>query len=126
MSALDNSIQFLLDFLKSRRLTPPSTEIRIFEVTNTEVDSHGRLHISRDALFKPSEYEKRFDELVQTGLPWINLSCYGAYESKLVVGVEFPKKPSSGLLSVTSINYSGPQGTVIQDEWRTDSTLIIA
>ena len=80
LSALSNSLGQLFDFLEQCELRPPAHEVRIVEVSRPNViDERGRLVFSGDALQKPSEYEARFEDLMHSGMPWVNMSCFGVY-----------------------------------------------
>lgn len=134
MSALSVHLHRLFQFLESVRLQPPSTDLRIVELHPDDLDlKEGRYHVSARHLKKPAEYESRFEELIQRGYPWLNLSCYGVHNGFLIVAVEVPSETvptASGSEKrklhqgcATSVNLSGPQGHVVQQQWSTDSVL---
>jgi hypothetical protein len=100
-----------------------------------------KCHVRKDELRTPSEYENRFNELLQVGYTWLNLSCYGIYESFLIVAVEVPSAtvphatPSGWSPKgeprtlypgcATSVNLSGPANIVRDNGWRVDPLLTI-
>jgi len=78
---------------------------------------------------------------VQIGYRWLNLSCYGVYESFLIVAVEVPNATVAHITFSgwtpegkprtlhpgyhTSVNLSGPARIVLDQQWRVDSVLAI-
>ncbi len=72
----------------------------------------------------PTDYEARFQELLVSGIPWINVSCYGMDDRKLVVAVEIPGN-SCRQANRTSINYSGPPRAVSDHGWDAKEALAI-
>jgi hypothetical protein len=137
MSALSSHLDRLLRWLETTDSQLPSRDVRILEVNTREVNpKDGKYHVRKDQLRLPSQYERRFDELLQMGYPWLNLSCFGVYDNFLIVAVEVPSSPdvtsfSSSVqrgplrLRLTSVNISGPQFRVRDAEWAVDSVLTI-
>jgi hypothetical protein len=134
MSALSIHLERLLRSLESAGLQPPSQDVRIIEVDYTTFDiDDGTYHAHRDELRTLLEYENRFDELLQTGYSWLNLSCYGVYEGFLIVAVEVPSAtvpPDNKARNLypgctTSVNLSGPNHTVLEHDWHVDLILTI-
>src|SRR5205085_4834701 len=107
--------------------TPPAHEVRIVEVNRAgDHDERGRVIILGDAVRMPSDYESRFEELMHSGLPWVNMSCYGVYNGLLIVGIELPNYPGKeGRTRPPSVNYSGPQVNVIQHDWDASQMMVI-
>jgi len=142
MGALSNHLDGLLRCLESSGLRPPSQDVRIIEVSAGVNSSDGKHHVRNDELRRPSEYENRFDELLQTGYRWLNLSCYGVHEGFLIVAVEVPSATVAHMTPsgwspegkartlhpgcTTSVNLSGPARIVLDHQWRVDSVLTIA
>jgi hypothetical protein len=91
MSALSIHLERLLRSLESFGMQPPAQDVRIIEVDckRFSIDD-GTYHAHREELCPPLEYENRFDQLLQTGYSWLNLSCYGVYGGFLIVAVEVP------------------------------------
>ena len=131
MSELSNNLHRLFDVLVSGGLTPPSGDVRLVEIRNgvRKYDDRGRVHICRDELRKPSDYEGRFEELLQMGFGWVNLSCYGVYQTFLIVGVEVPAKPAIVMTLQpefrTPVNLSGPSNHSLEQGWSVDGNLVI-
>lgn len=101
----------------------PTPKLAIVELgARRPVNTDGRIPIAETEIVEPAQYEARFDELMATRRPWINLVCLGMYRSRLLVGVEFgnqPAKPSPR----TSVNYSGPATIVSANGW--DATKLL-
>jgi hypothetical protein len=74
-----------------------------------------------------AEYEDRFDELMNAGLPWINMSCYGVHDGILIIGIESarPQNAQRGPVGRTSVNYAGPPVAVVQHGWDANEALTI-
>ena len=53
------------------------------------------------------EFEPTFNELVNSGFSWINLSSIGVFKNKLVVCVEKPSYVAGVSKEQLSINFSG-------------------
>jgi hypothetical protein len=58
----------------------------------------------------------RFDELMKSGLPWINVSCYGVDRGRLVIGVELPRSRPRATAE-TSVSFSGATSAVLLHDW---------
>ncbi len=127
MSALSNSLKELFGFLDDGGQPPPLREVRLVEISHVvATDERGRLLMSEDALQKPSDYTSRFEDLIHSGLPWINMSCYGVYDGLLIVGIEIPDKaPEGNAPRLSPVNYSGPQASVIRRGWDASERIVI-
>ena len=63
------------------------------------------------------------NEIAQfAGLPWLNMSCYGALDDTLIVAVELPMAPSKPAAK-TSVKLSGPPAAVLSHAWNVDQVL---
>lgn len=125
MSNLSSALQELLNFLEKRDLVPPMRNMFVIEVqADTPRDERGRLLIGRRTLRDPHEFEARFESLMSAGFPWLNLSCIGMAEGRLIVTVETPRS-SSGLSARTSVNYSGPSRAVLEQGWDASRVLTV-
>jgi hypothetical protein len=126
MSTLSQALEGLFAFLEARGQVPPVTRgLVIVEIpSGTPIDERGRFRVRSDQLLEEALYEKRFDELVGAGLPWINLSCYGVWNDMLVVAVELPR-PGTTLAGRTSVNHSGPTSSTRMHGWDAGEVLKI-
>jgi hypothetical protein len=140
MSALSNNLDRLFLWLNSIGLQPPSLDVRIVEVHPCDVNQNdGKCSIRREDLHKPSDYKSRFDELLQAGYPWLNMSCYGLYDGLLIVTIEIPSQSVPRMTPSgwsdeqrvlypgrdTSVNISGPARMVLDRGWNVDALLTI-
>lgn len=123
MTQLDDRLAELVEFLKALR--PPRTSpIVIIEIQASDpFDPNGRLLVQAERFASTERYAARFAQLLDLGLPWINLSCVGVLHDKLVVAVEFPSQPS-GRAARTSVNFSGPSRAVLDHDW--DAGLVLS
>src|SRR5262249_22252309 len=125
MSQLDDTLAALFEFLDGQGLVPPTRNVRIVEIgSGARVDSRGCIHVHRAQVRRIPECEARFDELMRSGMPWINVSCYGRHDDYLIVAIELPQSAGRPGMK-TSINYSGPIAAVLQNGWSADSMIII-
>jgi hypothetical protein len=123
MTRLDDRLAELVEFLKA--LQPPRTSpIVMIEMQGSDpLDPNGRLLLQADRFASAETYAARFEQLLDLGLPWINLSCIGVLHDKLVVAVEFPSPPS-GRATRTSVNLAGPSRAVLDHDW--DAGLVLS
>src|SRR5260370_17028431 len=131
MSELSKNVDRLFQWLVSIGLPPSSGDVRIVEIRNgiAKADDRGRFHVWQEELRKPSDYEGRFEELLQMGFSWLNLSCAGVYRGSLIVSVEVPanpalSKPPPPYLN-TPVNLSGPSNYSLDHGWSVDRVLVI-
>ncbi len=119
MTNLQMCLQQLFTFLTNSDLSPPSRDVRLIEIPgDAVVDGLGRLRLFRENLHELSEYEAQFEAIMNSGFPWINVSCYGIYEDHLIVAIEIPKmEVSKGSSRRSSVNYSGPSKAVVEQGW---------
>jgi hypothetical protein len=123
MSALEDELRRLLDFLDRQGQGPPTRRLRIVEIPHgAPIDQRGRIRVQSSGLCEPVAYEARFDELLAAGLPWLNMSCYGALGGTLIVAIELPMPPSKPAAK-TSVNLSGPPEAVLSHGWNADQVL---
>jgi hypothetical protein len=128
MNILSDSLTKLFELLEESGLLPPVSEVRLVEIDRpAAIDKRGRLIISRDTLQVPSEYASRFESLTHSGLPCVNMSCYGVYNGFLIVGIELPDYVLSeeNIHRGTSVNYSGPQRSVLQNGWDASVMMVL-
>jgi|SRR5215471_12345555 len=122
---LASCLKALRAFLLARGVAPPTWDLEIVEIgPSVQLDGLGRLRIARKEIRTATEYSARFDELMSTSLPWLNITCYGVDGPKLLVGVETPTI-SLARSTRTLVNYSGPAASVILADWTMDSVLVI-
>ena len=60
------------------------------------------------ALVSANEYEKRFDELLNMGYAWINMSAMGIMDNAFIVEIGLPIQGRNAPRNKVSVNYSGP------------------
>ncbi|HET8925679.1 MAG TPA: hypothetical protein VFN26_22035 [Candidatus Acidoferrum sp.] len=126
MSALSNHLDRLLALLEDCGLHPPSRDVRIVEISQIRrVSPDGTVHVRRDELRSPLDYEARFDELLRTGYAWLNVSCYGVHDGFLIVAIEVPGPRTLYPGCPTSVNLSGPENRVLDQEWNVAAILTI-
>lgn len=132
MNSLASALQHLREFLDAGNLVPPSWDVRIVEVGHdAPIDARGRLRVGYADLNTVSDYSARFEQLLSSGLPWLNVSCYGLAGDVMIVAIEMPR-PSQAVAASTSaatwsrptlLNYSGPITAVVNAGWNADEAL---
>jgi hypothetical protein len=125
MTALATHLERLLHWLEEIGLQPPSKNVRFVEVGEVNMGD-GTYHVRRADFRSTTEYERRFEELLQAGYPWLNMSCYGIHNGWLIVAVEVPSPRPLNPGCATSVNLSGPSRMVLDCGWRVDSVITIA
>jgi hypothetical protein len=125
MTSFATAVEGLLEFLKKHGSDPPTRELLVVEVRpDAPTDERGRLLVGRNELRDPSDYEGRFESLMKSGLPWLNVSCVGIANGKLIVAIELPRT-SPGVSTRTSVNYSGPSRVVLDNGWDAARVLVL-
>jgi hypothetical protein len=85
---------------------------------------NGKHCVRKKDLIPPERFGERFDQLLRTGYPWLNLSCVGIHDGRLIVAIEVPNTVAKPV-PITSVNFSGPSEAVIRNGWRVDPELTI-
>jgi hypothetical protein len=116
MSRLSEALERFLEFVRP----PPFLEIRLVELHGRTWDQ-GRVRVRRADLLTPAEYDSRFEALLDSGPPWLNLNACGMDSDILIVGVEWPR--AHDRYPRTSINIGGATGRVIQNGWSAEHYL---
>ena len=120
MSVLQHQFDRLLAWMQETRDIPSWECIRILDTSRPDVrwkPKRGGWQVPAQALLPSEDYEQHFQELLQAGYSWINLSLYGLYGTTLIVGVELPAEASNGPPGKTSINFSGPPMRNEEVDW---------
>jgi hypothetical protein len=112
-ASLRQHLDELLKWLATRCEVPPIDGCVVLDTSHRRVRyqaglSGGSWVVSADALVSLEAYDHTFAALLRRGYAWINLSAYGIYEQKLVLGIELPRDSAGAPFGSTSVNYSGP------------------
>jgi hypothetical protein len=104
-----------MKFLKSVLELPSFSEIMIVE-DNNEILTEKSKPVLRSCNFKTlQDYEIAFEILVNQGYPWVNLSCAGVYDEKLILTISKPGDSTEKGGRLTSVNLSGPIKLISDD-----------
>jgi hypothetical protein len=104
---------------------PPAEGVWMVEIASSApMDDHGRLRVHRRDLIEEAAYAPRFEALLALGPPWLNVSCYGVYDGRLVVAIELPAPPLDRGCT-TAINVSGPSIAARARGFAVDAVLTI-
>jgi hypothetical protein len=125
MMTLPEAIQRLTEMLPQLAPGLPLYKgILVFEVPpELRYDVDGRLPMYRSAFVAPQQKEAMFERLL-TYAPWVNVSAYGIFEGRLLVGIEYKHTQRADLQKAPAINFSGPMVKVRDRGW--DATAILA
>jgi hypothetical protein len=113
-SDLRKELDRLRDMLANLVDFPGYGEERIIEIGRgtqycREGDVPYRWVVEGWAVSTPASYQERFTELLNSGLGWINLSCYGILNSVAIVAIELSQvSPIVIPGQRPSVNLSGP------------------
>jgi hypothetical protein len=109
MSRLRQSVEDLSRWLRERG-APCWADVAIVELSRTAqlraAPGGEHIHVSRSELRTVASYQARFEQLLDQGHAWINLSAFGFVGDTLLITVETPR--SSASAQRTSVNLSGP------------------
>ena len=122
MTTLEAHLSALHRVLAARGLAVPALPIAILELTPENGVQTGKVRVTEAQLQAPVAFAERFDVLLGSGPPWINLSCMGVLRGRLVVGVELPRRWETPAQH-PSVNFSGPQASVLADKWDAGSVI---
>jgi len=107
MNDLEKHLNRLLSFMKAWG-GPPSCPNILF-VEDTSVIRGMPSLIPRAALASQEEYAAKFDEHLQSGHSWINMSAAGILNGALLIAIELPKYKNHVPKENVSVNLSGQQ-----------------
>ncbi len=79
--------------------------------------------IARQDVFSFEDYEDRFNEILNQGYFWVNLSFTGIFDGRLLVVIELPGYENN--VEATSINLSLPEKIVVENDWNISSFIKI-
>ena len=66
-----------------------------------------KVSLNKNNVWKPTEYEERFKELLSASYGWLNMSACGVLHRQLIIDLEWPNTPEESAKN-TSVNLSGP------------------
>ena len=103
----------------------PPDEVWLLELpADAPTDERGRVRVRAAELVQEGAYASRFEELLSIGPAWLNVSCYGVHEGRLIVAIELPAAPLNRGLK-TAVNVSGPTHAGRANGWTVDDVLDI-
>jgi hypothetical protein len=88
-------------------------------------DSNKPDEILRKDIFTFEDYENQFDELLNQGHSWLNLSFVGIVKDSLLIIIELPKYKNNASCKSISINLSLPNQEIIEKNWNVSSFMKI-
>jgi hypothetical protein len=76
----------------------------------------GPPRVREESLRTPEQYEARFQQLIEAGFAWLNMSCCGVFRGHALVTIEYPRNVARAK-GRTSVNFSGPPRLVADAGW---------
>jgi hypothetical protein len=114
--SLNETVSQLLDWACGATGQPPRpTSVMVAEITPAARKGL-KLQFSASDLRSVSEYEDRFEHLVDSGYAWINVSYCGEIRGHGLVLIEYPSSPARGK-GAPSMNFGGPPRCVADASW---------
>lgn len=107
MGALEDHFKSLSGWLKSRGV--PAWNHLLF-AEDLKVVPFSKQIIEANKLHSLEEFSDRFEELLEEGHNWLNLTALGVLDGTLIVAIEKPKANAGS--PTTSVNQSGPPNCV--------------
>jgi hypothetical protein len=116
METLDQALVRLKTWLSASDNFPGWKDVRVIEIgRGTQFQgaegTPGTRYVAESAVFAPSSYAPRFEELLSAGYSWLNLSLYGMLGETAIIAVEIPRASVGTPTGRTSVNLSGPPGS---------------
>jgi len=106
MSTLKGHLKKLEIFLQSN--TPEYVWSDVLIGNESDLYKDGKvIYDLNNALFTVEEFEPIFNEILNYGYSWVNLSAVGIIKNNLIVCVEKPSHSSGTKKEQVSVNYSG-------------------
>jgi hypothetical protein len=112
---LTAAIEELFRFLDDRGHVVPGLQVALVELSAQGLLPTGQYAVKPGALQTVEEYAERFAALQRAGFAWLNVTCLGVANQRLIVGVELPSTRTGA--ARPSINYSGPENRVLKAGW---------
>lgn len=109
MEILQIHLTQLLSWVQNKEQCPAWSHILFIEdmdIIREKVEDKYTATVPRRALFTPEQYSSRFDELMNSGFSWINMSAAGILDKTLIIIIEFPRSCSAYMRHKTPVNFS--------------------
>lgn len=112
MGTFHKAANGLLEFLSAQGPLPEYKNIWVVEDCYIKYQNRPSqppvMTFPRSAIHDIKDYENRFDEILKSGVPWVNVSCYGFLPGVMLIGIELPNSNNYNPPNKVAINYSGP------------------
>lgn len=106
---LDRQVAALLEWLGAVTDIPDFDGFLILDTSSQDVNyAAGSCRVSPESLVSLESYSATYNDLLKKGYAWANLSVYGIFKGKLVIGIELPNSAAGVPFGATTINFSGP------------------
>jgi hypothetical protein len=86
----------------------------IWVVETCHIEFVPRPHVPPIMRFKQTsihsikEYEQRFQEILQSGVPWVHLSCFGITAGSMLIGIDIPRYSNFVTPDTVKFSFTGP------------------
>jgi hypothetical protein len=115
ISYLENNLNLLISLFPRMGNWLSWSQVLFLENTSFTYDRVYK--IPRFALIPFKDYEKRFNELLDSGYHWINMNAFGIWNDNLIVVIELPNYTDNIPRDKVSVNFSGPAIINEKPQW---------
>ena len=123
MSDLKTNINELFNFAAQHGFDKTFSAILIIEDKSiNHILETGSKIVPRQAIFTPANFERRFNDIADSGHSWINFHLAGVLKESLVIVVEVPDYENKVPRDFVSINFSLPTTEIIENNWDISSS----
>jgi hypothetical protein len=119
MSELRKHFERLMAFAKQSDFRKPFSQVYFVENRKINHSNNSEIadEISRRDIISFEDYEDRFNEILNQGHSWVNLSFAGTMDDALLIVVELPNYKNTVLFEWVSVNPSLPEKRVVENDW---------
>ena len=123
VNRLDVEVENILKWLRKENNIPMYEKILFLlsiDYKNSKINNNFiKTIIKNEEFYALEKFYIIFDNLLNSGYPWINLHCAGIYNSSLIFSIELPSYTSKIPANKVIINFSGPalNPKTLKPEW---------
>jgi hypothetical protein len=121
MSQLETHLNRLISLFESWGCDLSWSKILIVE--DSSITRAPITFIPQAALHTPEQYTNKFDDLINGGYTWINMTAAGIVEDALLVVIELPSYTNKQAGNRVSVNLSGPGIKGGKPQWDISDTV---
>lgn len=112
MGSFHNAVNGLVAHIRTQTKLPEYQNIWVVESSRIQFQPREGLPpimtFKRSEIHDIKDFENRYAEIKESGVPWINLNCYGFLPGAMLIGVEVSTSEHCCPPDKVEIRYSGP------------------